>query len=287
MITDAKVAGVVVLYNPDRSVIKNVESYINQIHRLYVVDNSEALNTEVIDFLKKNGHIEYIPLNGNEGIARALNYAAKRAIEEKYDYLLTMDQDSTAPEGMVGEMLNAAGNVGNIAIISPLHGNKFNTEISKAGRTEEVLTTKTSGNLLKLSMFKKLGKFKEEYFIDYVDIEYCLRIHKKGYKIIQVNTAKLAHNEGALEVKMFFGIRVFPYNHDPMRWYYKARNLPYMMKEYKNDFPELFVLEKKLFVNNVLKIILYEKNKLVKLKWIVRGICDFRRGMVGVYQGRS
>ncbi len=35
------IAGVVVLYNPDESVVNNIQSYIQDIEILFVVDNSE------------------------------------------------------------------------------------------------------------------------------------------------------------------------------------------------------------------------------------------------------
>ena len=36
-----KLAGVVVLYNPDDNYIDNINSYINDIDLLYIIDNSE------------------------------------------------------------------------------------------------------------------------------------------------------------------------------------------------------------------------------------------------------
>ena len=39
-----KIAGVVVLYNPDDNVRTNIDSYINELDILYVVDNSPIPN---------------------------------------------------------------------------------------------------------------------------------------------------------------------------------------------------------------------------------------------------
>jgi len=45
-------AGVIVLYNPDGSVINNIVSYIDSLSHLYVIDNSEnpdnSLSTEFV-----------------------------------------------------------------------------------------------------------------------------------------------------------------------------------------------------------------------------------------------
>ena len=40
-----KLAGVVVLYNPDQKVIQNITSYINEVDVLYLVDNSSKDNS--------------------------------------------------------------------------------------------------------------------------------------------------------------------------------------------------------------------------------------------------
>lgn len=34
-------AGVVVLYHPDESVLQNIQSYLSDLDKLYVIDNSE------------------------------------------------------------------------------------------------------------------------------------------------------------------------------------------------------------------------------------------------------
>ena len=52
-----KVAGVVVLYNPTNEDISNIDSYINDIDLLYVMDNSGNKNDKR---LPKNKKIKYI-----------------------------------------------------------------------------------------------------------------------------------------------------------------------------------------------------------------------------------
>lgn len=69
-----KLAGVVVLYNPDQKVLDNISSYIDELDVLYLVDNSNADNSKF--FL--NDKFEYIPLLKNTGIAHALNVGAKK-----------------------------------------------------------------------------------------------------------------------------------------------------------------------------------------------------------------
>lgn len=58
-------AGMVILYNPDEKFINNILSYIDYVERLYVIDNSENVNINIIDKLKTIDKIDYI-YNGGE-----------------------------------------------------------------------------------------------------------------------------------------------------------------------------------------------------------------------------
>ena len=64
-----KLAGVVVVYNPGDGVLNSINSYIDDLDILYVVDNSSFDNTKLFN----NDKIKYIPNMDNMGIAKALN----------------------------------------------------------------------------------------------------------------------------------------------------------------------------------------------------------------------
>lgn len=59
-------AGMVILYNPDEKFINNILSYIDYVERLYVIDNSENVNINIIDKLKTIDKIDYIYNGGGE-----------------------------------------------------------------------------------------------------------------------------------------------------------------------------------------------------------------------------
>ena len=128
-----KIDGVVVLYKPDEGLIDNIKSYITELNKLFVVDNTP--NKDHSSLFKGFKNIEYIPLNENTGIAHALNVGADKAIKDKADYLLTMDQDSRFREGEFARMINMLKSlydnkdmslffgidVDKIGVISPFH----------------------------------------------------------------------------------------------------------------------------------------------------------------------
>jgi len=277
---DFLISGVVVLYNPENKISNNIYSYIKQVDKLYVVDNSEQKNNFLIEELQKNKKIKYIDNKGNRGIAHALNIGANEAIKEEYDFLLTMDQDSKVSEDMIPQMLECFEkfNMSEIGIISPFHASKFHA-ISNDKRCVEKNMVMTSGNLLSLEAYKKAGPFLEELFLDYVDNEYCQRLQKNGYKVVQASEAILHHNLGELSMHTLLGKNIYCYNYPPIRYYYRTRNVIVANRKYEY----IDYLYFKELLKDVIKIMLYEKNKMRKFQHIYFGIVDAIKGKMGKY----
>ncbi len=276
-----RIAGVVVLYNPNPVVIENIKSYINEIEFLFAIDNSEYPNNEIVEELRENVKVLYLPQKENLGIANALNRAADEAINLGYHYLLTMDQDSFVDQEMIKIMVENCVDEEQAGIITPHYIDKVQPERKIEKEKQYILCEKTSGNLLNLSAFKTVGKFNEDYFIDYVDIEYGFRLNLNGWKVIKVNSATINHNEGELSARTFFFRKVHPYNYPPVRYYYRTRNLLYLRLSYKNKLAIAVRNEVKVYLKNVIKALLYEKDKIKKLKMIYRGFRDYTKGIVG------
>ena len=266
-----KIAAVIVLYNPDNNILKNIFSYINYVNKLYVIDNSDEKNIILVNKLKEYLNICYIDNHGNKGIAHALNVGCTSAIKDGYKWALTFDQDSFVPLGMIEKLLQYKAN--NVAIISPFHADKYllfpKTEIIQ----QEVLSVATSGNLLNLQIFEKIGVFEEKLFIDYVDIEYCLRANAAGYKILLVNKAILKHQLGEISQHELLGKFFYTSNHNYLRRYYNARNRFYVYKKY-SFYYDYVKEDKKTFLKEVFKIVLFEKEKVKKVYYILLGLWD-------------
>ena len=285
MMNKAAVAGAIVLYNPEENVRRNILSISGQVDKLYVVDNSQNKNEVLVSRIKELGNIEYIFLDENVGIGKALNVAAHKAIDDKFDFLITLDQDSYPPENMVDKLLEVSHKIPNVGVVSPVHANKFNTQKTDETNWTEKFDVMSSGNLLNLKVFDKVGGFNEDFFIDFVDIEYYLKLHLQNYKIIQVNNCILLHEEGNIIKRKLLFKDVYPYNHNPLRFYYKTRNRLYLKQKYKHLFPEYFKRkETKVYRRTVIKMLLYEKNKFSKIRFIIKGYLDFKKGIFGNYK---
>ena len=289
-----KIEGVVVLYHPEDDTLKNIETYIKHIDKLYLIDNTSNVNLS--EKYRKIDKVEYIPLMENKGIAYALNYAAKLAINDNASWLLTMDQDSSFYKDSLEKMINFLKEMKNnkklneilgvnydqIGVLSPYHitvKNQGNLGIMKGiDYPDEVMT---SGNLINLDAYKKVNGFKDWLFIDCVDFDYCFNLKNHGYEVMVLNYAYLNHNLGDIIKKTFLGKEVYTDNHNATRWYYMSRNRKYINSLYSDTFPAFCKYQEKCTRREILKIILFEKNKFKKIKAIIKGSKDFKKNIKG------
>ncbi len=274
-----KVYSVVVLYHPDQSILRNINSYIDQVDTLFVIDNSEEKNIGLIQNMKRNPKIQYIDNHGNQGIAHALNIGATLAITSGADWLLTMDQDSWFEKGTLFKMIKwiNENKTDNIGIVSPMHS--INTRDNY--KRQHDLVTMTSGNLLNLDIFQKIGHFEEKLFIDSVDTEYCLRLNLNNYRIKRFKSIVLEHNLGYIQRKNFLFANFTVTNHNAIRRYYITRNRFYVWKKYKEYFPWFINYEKNRTIKEIIKLLLGEDDKILKIKMIIQGYWDFKKNKFG------
>jgi rhamnosyltransferase len=276
----SRIAAVVVLYRPGSDVLDGILSYLHQVDVVYAVDNSEESDARVVARLAEQVKVIYLPNNDNLGIARGLNIGAQRALDEGYQLLLTMDQDSKAAPDMVARIFDCMNGVksGRVGIVAPFH-------LTRAGRTppdmicSDVMTPMTSGCLLNLSAYRETGPFADELFIDFVDNEYCLRLRKHGWQVLRANRATLEHNVGDI---CKFGPFIAT-NHGPLRRYYKTRNRFWVFREYVRDFPGHCLFDLVRLMKEIASIVLFENEKLSKLAMMWRGFRDFLQGVRGRY----
>lgn len=271
------IQGVVVLYNPDESILKNINSYVNIIDKLYIVDNSENKNLALIDKIKAiSTKCIYIDNNGNQGIAHALNVGANLAIKNNAEWLLTMDQDSIFENKNLEKLISNVKEQDSkqVGLISPLH----ETALSKViySEIENVLTVMTSGNIISLYAYKIIGGFKNQYFIDAVDWEYCLNLNLNNFKVIRFNKIYLKHNLGEATIhKTIFNKDIVILNHNKIRKYYIVRNKLLLSSQYYKYYPKTCIGYIKSILIDYKNVLFYEKDKFNKLKYMTKGIFDF------------
>jgi rhamnosyltransferase len=243
---------------------------LNGLKQLYVYDNSESKTPGLEEaLLKLDPSIQYHYFNANEGIAKRLNQAIAQATSNQYDYLLTMDQDSSFNDLDFDkyELSIQSSGDSNVAQFGVNCQPDFTLPKDEP---EEALTLITSGSILNVSLAKHVGPFNEDLFIDFVDAEFSYRVIQKGYANLMFSNIVLNHALGTLVEgrglsNLKKSMRII---HAPTRVFYIVRNGLYILfkskglttvmkkdvlrciKIIKNDLiynPQLFLVYKNAF----------------------------------------
>ena len=283
------IAAVIITYNTGNEFSKNVLSLKKHVGEVIVVDNGS--NKETLTMLRGlKEEITLIELNENKGIAYALNRGIEYAVNNDFQWVLTLDHDSTVSDSMISNMLSVYNSIDEsekekIVMLTPKHVEEKQMDVvskSQENKWEYVLTEITSGALTKADFYKN-ELYDEKLFIDLVDHDYCLRINSMGYKIIRVNSAILIHNLGESIQKKILGITITPTNHSALRRYYMSRNRKYIWNKYRGTFKEWVIKDKIRSLNEIVKIIAFEDEKLNKLKMLKLGLKDYKDKKWGCY----
>ena len=277
-----KIAGVVVLYNPDDTYVDNINSYIDDIDLLYVIDNSDKKHDT-----PKNKKIKYIFNDDNIGVAKALNDACNLAIKDNYKWILTMDQDTKFNKDVMKVMKEYIENndTSKDAIVVPWHNTKLDI-VKSSEKIDYPLTVMTSGNIVNLDIYQKIGGYNEDYFIDGIDIEYCLKVKKYNYRIVRFNNIQIDHDLGNIEYHKFLGKTFLCTNHNYLRNYYIARNYRYIKEKYYDIAPEYCEILTHLKLR-IFRIVMFEKDKYRIVRNLFRGVIDYKKGIIGKYNYKN
>ena len=139
----------------------------------------------------------------------------------------------------------------------------------------------TSGSLIDYQKHLKVGPFRDDFFIDHIDSEYCIRVSLHNYKIAINCSSQLKHKIGDRTVKKLLGITIKPNNHSPLRRYYIARNGLYICFKYGWFWPSIVFLNFARLAHELISVIFFEDNKFKKIYALMLGVYDAIAGRMG------
>lgn len=277
-------AAVMILFNPPADLADTIRTYRDQVDHVIAVDNTPVPDPALVSVILGLGVI-HVPLGENRGIAAALNVGCAKAAELGCALALTLDQDSAASPGMVERLRECLEreDSGDVIIASPTLQHVGGLPAVTVPGCSEITYAITSGSLMRLSALRELGGFREEFFIDQVDHELCMRARANGWRIVQSGEALLQHRMGELR-QTGWPIRFYVTDYSAVRRYYMVRNLIVLSREYGIDNPEWLSAERGKWIRDLAKIVLAEKDKARKFRLMYRGWRDGRRGRLGRYE---
>lgn len=288
------------VYHPELSKLKTlVNALENQVEKTVIFNNGGCSDDEIANLFHGN-RFEIIGCGQNIGIAKALNEICHLGAQNSASYVVTFDQDSTPGicfvSGLQKHFSDLSNSNKNVAAVGPVFIderdkrevlpvfqvlpfwiNKINPLIGSSIPINSSILI-TSGMLLKISAWNTIGDFKEDYFIDHVDTEWCLRAHSKGFKLFVCPDILMKHELSNEAPKRVFGRLVLKYN--PVRRYYAFRNTtaliftPYTPNGFR---VYLFItICYRFFIN-----LLVDKEKIKSLTAMLTGVIHGLTGKMG------
>lgn len=263
----------IVLFNPDINRLKeNISAVIVQCAHVYLVDNGSNNIDEVKKLLNQYNHSKVSVLCNmeNQGIAKALNQLASEAQKGGFDWILTLDQDSVAPSNIIEEFEKYTNNLHTGMLCPVICDRNKGVVVEAKDNYKEIDECITSGSLLNIKAWRKIGGFDESMFIDGVDFDICYRLRKNGYKILCIQSVVLLHELGRIVYHRFIFWKVLVKNHSAFRKFYIARNTVYLARKEHTNIIKAILQNVKLF----LIVVCYEDDKWKKSKKILQGTID-------------
>ena len=296
-----RILAVAVTYNPDLTLLGQVlESVAPQVQGAVVVDNGSA-NAGDVRALASAVQAHVIENQGNLGIATAQNQGVALARTKGYSHILLLDQDTVLAPGVVADLSSSLTALEKqhdaVAAIGPAYYELNSQKQTRAYRANGLQLSRlslegqpgpvesdfiiASGSLIPLSVLETVGDFKEDLFIDLVDVEWCFRARAAGYRSFLSPTATVEHRLGSGTLQV--GPREVAV-HVPVRNYYWVRNALWLARQ-----PSTAAAWRLYFVSRSLAFLatyptLTDKRAL-RLQLILRGIRDSLASRLGPLNG--
>jgi len=297
MKVEPSIASVTVTWNPGRAIEGHLSALLHQtrpLDEIVVVDNASTDGTA--ELLKRAfPGIKVLPQGRNTGIAGGLCAGLEYACAKRHDWIWLFDEDSVPYPTALKELLNAVTSVregGNeIGVLASLPVDP-DSGIEHAGllwrdrlipipaeRAREPIcfadSVISSGSLIRREVIERVGLPRKDFFMDFVDHEYNLRIRKMGYRIAMVRASVLHHRLGEVYRVRNFLLGNFRMRSREPTWrhYFMSRNYAFMAWHlFGNTRSRAFLLAR--FLRRAASIIWYDRDKLAKLHMHAAGFVD-------------
>lgn len=267
-----------VTFNPDIDRLQeNLSAIVSQDTDILIFDNGSK-NFNEIENLASSLNCKTLSVKKNRGIAYGLKVIMDYAMENDYEWVLSLDQDSVISKKLINKYKAYAGDIRIGAITCYIIDRNFEEsadQIYRKGEDEikQVKKCITSGCFMRVAAYAATDGYDVSMFIDYVDFDICYALLRAGYQIIKIPFKGLLHEDGHGTNVSFFGRKCIMYHKSSWRRFYMMRNEIYLSKK----FPEIqspFITTLRCLCNMFL-VFVYEEDKVDKL----------RNGLKGAIQG--
>ncbi len=286
------VVAVVATYRPDaQSLLALLDDLAREAVTTIVVDDAspctfDPLAREVAGRMLAGAQLKVQRFDNNRGIARSLNAGLAFANDQQAKWLLTLDQDTRLPAGVIEQLLATAmrakqaglqvGAIGPIVVDTGGGEIKYPTrESSGFATTAEIVQ---SGALWSVAALQEVDGFDERLGIDAVDAAACLHLRQLDYQVLVDGEARITHRLGNARAVQVLGRTVLATGQSAERRTTMVRNrLRLAPAEFTQSPIQGLRSLRRLAMSTALAVTV-EEDRWAKAKASARGLFPKRRG---------
>lgn len=259
---------ILVLYNPPLGIESRVIKLLDTFEFVYVWDNSAHKNPEIEKIALTGNRLDYECSGDNIGLAKAYNKGIDFAIKKGFEYYMTLDQDSNFSNLKLFVEYSLKLLNDRECIIGP---NPFSCEnIIDNSKLLPVDWVINSGLFTKISIANKIGNYNEHFFVDGVDMEFCLRASSLGIFSFYYLGCNIIQNYGIPQYITLFNRKIHYNGYKPERICSILSTHLYLYRVYKKKH---LIRDFKHFVRLAIRaIILCPHQKIARIKALFTGI---------------
>lgn len=278
---DPRSIAVVTAYRPGHQLAGVVAAATAQVDVVVVVDNTPTGTPGAAELLEPSDRVDIVSMGYNSGLAAALNTGVARYAGS--ERVLLLDQDSSIPPDLVerlGARLEEDPRIGVVAPAPWDAGAARYLDPRASGRPvlADLGAVITSGMLVRRRVLDEVGGFREDFFVDCVDQEFCLRVRSAGWRVTQDRSVLLPHELGETRWHGWGPLRLRATHHATWRLYWIGRNSAVMLREHGRSAPAWSLQWLAIVAYWALTIVLFEPPRWERLGTLVGGLRDGARG---------
>lgn len=277
------VGAVVTAFHPDSMLDQLIEQLAHQVSHIVVVDNTPG-HACTADGLRSVRNVTYIHTGENLGLAAALNRGVRYLRRVPLSHISFWDQDSLPPRGYIRDALARSRSFAEWpnVIVGGYHvtltGVVMRGMNGMGGRAVWLIT---SGMIVPVSTLRSVGIFREDFFIDAVDMDFSLRARARGISLYGLQDLMIRHRFGdpsRSRKPPLLGTKTS--GHPAWRHYWIARNQSILVDEYRHIDIEAVRAIKKSQRSWFLRDLLAGPERFKLISVIVAGWRDGRKGRI-------
>lgn len=287
-----KIAAIVPLFKPGREAWDVIAAVIPQVDLVILIDDSGETDSdsafELSSQLTADVPVQHHKNGRNIGIAATLNIGLDLAAQHGATHVLTVDQDThlaahhvealrtftdqvSATGFAPDQIVVAAGRVNNVDYLHHHKVSGFRCSLHAI----------QSGTLFPVAAFSRAGKFDETLFIDGVEHDFFLRLHKVGGHVFLLDGLDLSQNLGSPQRVKVLGKSVTVWHHAPFRRYYMTRNMVRLAGSNLRYETNWSMHTLRWLASTIAKALLFEPNRRKNFRAVTLGLTHAAAGRGG------